>query len=228
MTNGKKDIYILTSLIIPMPNTKPTDLAILTNLRREGSMTLQELSQRLNMTRMGVYKHLAKLEGQGVISRRVVKGEVGRPYYVFFLTDKGKDYFMSSDSLILMDLLKFLQREDKEDVVSRFLRDRFRIKIAEYMEKTSGKGLEEQIGVLCELRNREGYMAEVRKTGDSFELLEYNCPIFKMASLFGEACDLERKLFHNVLKAEVENTHRQVDGQNVCRFLIRGKSNKIS
>ncbi|EZQ10136.1 MULTISPECIES: metalloregulator ArsR/SmtB family transcription factor [Acidianus] len=207
-----------------MGQIKSTETEIIMTLKREGPLTLQQLSQKLGITKMGVYKHLAKLERQGVVSRKIVKKEVGRPSYIFSLSDKGREYFVSSDSIVLLSLLEFLQREDKGSLVIKFLKERSKIKMEEYEEKLNKMSFDEKVEKLCNLRNEEGYMAEIKKSGNCYELLEYNCPIFKVASLFGEACSLEQKLFSAVLKTQVENTHRQVNGYNICRFLIRGKN----
>ena len=66
---------------------------------------------------------------------------------------------------------------------------------------------------LAVMRDREGYMAELRNTpGGVHELIEFNCPIFQIAALMGEACDLENSLFRSVLGVQVDSTHKQITG----------------
>ena len=74
------------------------------------------------------------------------------------------------------------------------------------------------------LRDEEGYMAELHSLSDNtFELLEYNCPIFKIAEQYSMTCQLEQEMFENLLKANIETKHLVVNGDNVCRFLINKK-----
>ncbi|PSN87842.1 transcriptional regulator [Candidatus Marsarchaeota G2 archaeon OSP_D] len=197
---------------------------LILEIKRRGGITMQEVAEVLGMSKMGAYKHLLKLEGSGLIGRRIVKKSVGRPIHLFYLTDKGKQYFGSADSVVLGNLLEFLKSRGAGGLVSEFLRERYAKLAQEYAELFAGKTLEEKVSLLSELRSREGYMAELRRSGRGFELLEYSCPIFKVASVFGEACHLEAKLFSRVLGVDVENTHRQVDECSVCRFLLKPKT----
>ncbi|BCS93192.1 helix-turn-helix transcriptional regulator [Metallosphaera javensis (ex Sakai et al. 2022)] len=196
---------------------------ILIFLKRNNRASLKAIADHLGMTKMGAYKHMVKLENEGLVSRKVIKKPVGRPEYVFELTDKGKQFFQNSDSLILNELLNFLDREGHGNIVIKFLKERVRHLTKEYMEKMKGKEMGEKVELLREFRSRDGYMAEVKRVGNSFELIELNCPIYKIASVYGEACQLERDLFAKVLNAEVQSTHRQVIGSPVCRFIISKK-----
>ena len=200
-----------------------TENRIIMYIKRQGPSTLQQIADNLGITKMGVYKHIIQLEQKGLISRKVVKREVGRPTYVFSLTESGKLYFTNSDSLILMELLDFINKEGKGDLMIKFLKNRYKVLFNEYKEKLDKKSVDEKVEILGKLRTSAGYMAEVKKSGNSYELTEFNCPIYRIASLFGEACSMERELFSKVLNADVENSHRQVNGSNLCRFVIRPK-----
>ena len=67
-------------------------------------------------------------------------------------------------------------------------------------------------------------LASARK--NTFELLEHNCPVYAVADKYWEACAVERDLFQKLLHADVETSHRVVEGDAVCRFLIRPRGNR--
>ncbi len=203
-----------------------TEDKIILFIKKHGPSTLQDIADNLGITKMGILKHVTQLEQRGLLSRKVIKKEVGRPTYVFNLTESGKLYFTNSDSLILMELLKYIESEGKSEIITKFLKERYKILYNEYKEKLNKKDLGEKVEILAKLRTSTGYMAEVKKCGNSYELTELNCPIYKIASLFGEACSLEKDLFSKVLDAEVENSHRQVNNSNLCRFIIRPKGSQ--
>lgn len=198
---------------------------LILEIKKRGSVTTQEAAEALEMSKMGAYKHLLRLENSGLVGRRIVKKSVGRPVHSFYLTDRGKQYFGSADSLVLANLLEFLKERGAEELVTDFLRERYERLVHEYADLFSGKSLEERVSLLCKLRTKEGYMAELRRSGKGFELLEYSCPIFKVASTFGVACQMEAELFSRTLGARVENSHRQVDGSSVCRFHLKPGTN---
>jgi predicted ArsR family transcriptional regulator len=194
---------------------------VILEIKRRQSITLEDAANILGMSKMGAYKHLLKLERRGLVARRIVKKNVGRPIHAFHLTDKGRQYFGSADSIILVNLLEFLKDRGEGELIKMFLRERYARLMEQYHETLSTREFEDKVTLLSELRTQEGYMAELKKTGKGFELVEYNCPILKVASFFGEACNLEAHLFSSLLEAEVNNTHRQVDGCDMCRFVIK-------
>ncbi|HFK1549116.1 TPA: helix-turn-helix transcriptional regulator [Bacillus albus] len=76
---------------------------------------------------------------------------------------------------------------------------------------------------LAKIQNDKGYMAELTKIdNDSYELTEYNCPIFPVASHFKKACSFETAMFQNVLGTkQVERVSCQTAGETHCEFLIK-------
>ena len=68
-------------------------------------------------------------------------------------------------------------------------------------------------------------MASVTQNGKTtYALVENNCPILAVAQKYGEACEVERRLFRDLLRADVGVSHRVVAGDPVCRFLIKRPS----
>jgi len=88
-------------------NETSTENRIILFIKEKGPVTLQEIADNLGITKMGAYKHVTQLERKGLISRKVIKKEVGRPSYVFNVTESGKLYFTNSDSLILLKFLDY-------------------------------------------------------------------------------------------------------------------------
>jgi len=191
-------------------------------LKKSSGLTLQSLADQLGITKMGAYKHLVKLEERGLVARTIVKKSVGRPSFRFTLTDKGKRAFHSSFIDTLDSLVNYVDRTQGKEVVYQFLKERYCEVMRSYTDKLGGLNTEQKIAKLVAIRTEEGYMAELRRGPKKmYELLEYNCPIFLLAKRHTEACSFENQLFSALLGVEVENTHRQVEGKDVCRFLVR-------
>ena len=62
------------------------------------------------------------------------------------------------------------------------------------------------------------------KENETYELLEYNCPILQIAEKHWEACVVETELFKKIIDGEIETSHTDAKGDAICRFII--KSNK--
>ncbi len=202
-------------------NERSTRTRILSLLKREKQMSMSQISSRLGITKMAVFKHISGLESSGLIERSTVKRHVGRPTSIFRLTDSGRDRFVSSYAGMMKDLVSFLVENDQRDLVLQFLKERYSAIMERYEQELRPLSWEKRLDALTAMRDREGYMAELKSTpGGVHELIEFNCPVYQIASIMGEACDLENSLFRGALGATVQSTHRQVTGESYCRFLI--------
>lgn len=202
-------------------NSYPTESRVIIALKESNGLSLKDLSERLNISKMAVLKHLQTLESRHIVERRIAKKNIGRPYYTFHLLQSSTSALGSSSEMLLQDLLNFLAENGNKEIVIKFLRERYNRIEAYYRDSLMFKTGNERVEELARLRFLEDYLPELKKIGkEKFELLEYNCPIFAISSKFNDACTLEQKLFENVLKMEVNSTHTQVNGHGTCRFLI--------
>ena len=200
---------------------RSTRMQILSLLKKEGQMSMNQIASRLGVTKMAVFKHITGLEASGLIERSTVKKHVGRPVSIFTLTASGRKRFVSSYASMISDLIYFLVKNDQRDLVLDFLKKRYASIKDEYEEELLPFDPDKRLEHLAVMRDREGYMAELRNTpGGVHELIEFNCQIFQIAALMGEACDLENSLFRSVLGVQVDSTHKQITGESFCRFLI--------
>lgn len=199
----------------------PTETKILMHLK-SGSANLEEIAKTLGISKMAALKHIRHLEEIGLVERKAVKTKIGRPYYLFFYTDNAKSDFHSSDSAILNALLNYLRNNGHEDILDDFIKNRYEDYRRRYEAELGSLDPDERIKKLAVIREREYYMPELHKlSGGSYEFLERNCPIFKIAKDHPVACSLEQKLFSGILEMEVDATHRQSESGGICRFLIR-------
>ncbi len=193
-------------------------------LKREGTLSLMDLSRRLRISKMGAHKHLTNLEQRGLVERFYEHRGVGRPRLWFRLTDESNVLFPKAYSDISRTALSFIDRKLGRNAVEQVLKERQNELYARYSGKLEGKKGLERVKELARLRDQDGYMAEARQAGKlSLEMLEHNCPILEIASEFPEACFTETQLFTRLLGTKVEATHRAAVGDHVCRFMIQAK-----
>lgn len=204
-----------------------TKREVLLLLKRKGEVSLGELATFLHISKMAVLKHVNALEANRLVQRSFRPGGRGRPRVYFRLTQDAAHLFPKAYSQITLAALSFVEQELGRDAVETVLERRSQDVYARHRGKFDGNGLPERVKTLAQIRDEEGYMAELgARRKDSFELLEYNCPIIAVAEEYGEACAVERELFQKLLRANVDVTHRVVAGAPVCRFMIRRRSNE--
>lgn len=203
----------------------PSETSIMLALKKNGKMSLKELSHEIGISKMAILNHIQKMENKDLVERFLVKSSVGRPYFVFRTTQNSKEAIDNSAREMLQEILDFLEKTGNRELVDKFLTERYSKVRLEYDKQLSGISGEGKVRELARIREEENYYPELKETGkESFELLEYNCPIFQISRKFGIACSLESQLFSSVLQMDVDTTHRQVNGSDVCRFLIKKRS----
>lgn len=196
---------------------------ILHFLKRNISLTVNELTENLQITHMAVRKHLNILENDGLIQSQEVKQPMGRPIQSFSLTDKGERLFPKNYEGITLEFLQDLVEMHGEESVNTLFEKRKHRLTKEYLSKIEYKSIPDKIRELEKIQNEKGYMVDVQEIdANTYELVEYNCPILAVAKEFNVACNCETQLFKYVLNADqVHRTSCKTDGNNQCKFLIK-------
>ena len=186
---------------------------------------LAELAQRMKISRMAVHKHLAVLQNRGLVESIEIRNGVGRPKMMYQLTSRGKTYFPKSNSAVATAALDFIEKSMGSKGVVKFFRERQAELFDRYQDRLKNLGFDRKVKELAKIRDEEGYMAESKqlRKGDRHIMLEYNCPILQIAEKHWEACPAETELFEKLLDASVETSRRAVNGDQVCRFIIKDK-----
>jgi predicted ArsR family transcriptional regulator len=200
----------------------PTRQTVLKLLKTRGSATAGELARELGLTEMAVRRHLAALERDGYASARPVRQPMGRPAYVYELTEEAEQFFPKNYHLLALDLLELLEQEEgRGGAADRMFEARRRMLYRRHAGRMAGKPLSERIGELASIQNDGGYMVEVENASDREVLLhEYNCPIAQVAARYEQACSCELALFRDLLEADVERIECLAKGGSKCTYRI--------
>ena len=205
-----------------------TKKRVLLLLKRGGSASLADLAGALRISKMATLKHMNGLEAKGLVERFFPPGGRGRPRVFFKLTTRARSLFPAAYAHMTETALKFIEKRLGRKAVEDMLKQRAQEVYERHRgDLESGGDLRGRVERLAEIRDEDGYMAELASARkNTFELLEHNCPVFAVADKYWEACAVERDLFQKLLRADVETSHRVVAGDPVCRFLIRARGKR--
>src|SRR5947207_7220664 len=146
--------------------------AVLRLLQRRGSASIKELELALGVTATAVREQVSQLMSEGVIGARRVRGEVGRPFYIYSLTPKAQELFPKDyGELARLLMEEIIATEGAAKLLG--LLDRIGVRLAaQYAGQLRGQELEEKLRALADLLVEKGVGAEVRPavTGDGFVL----------------------------------------------------------
>lgn len=195
---------------------------ILELLKKETNLTVNELSKFLGITEMAVRKHLTVLERDSLLTITEVRQPMGRPLQVYSLSSQADEKFPNSYETLTIEFLQDLEALHGEELIHLLLEKRSERQKNNYLPQMHDKNFAEKVQQLKEIQVKKGYMAELNKIDDNtYELIEYNCPIFTVAKQYKKACTCETNMFKNVLGTEdVKRVTCKTDDEDHCRFLI--------
>ncbi|WP_077214704.1 helix-turn-helix transcriptional regulator [Bacillus dakarensis] len=202
---------------------------ILDLLKKEVSLAVNDLTQRLNITHMAVRKHLDSLQKDHLVQASELKQAMGRPLQIYSLTEKAEKSFPKNYEGITLEFLYDIKDLYGDDAVEKLFNKREERLTKEYSQRIAHKTNVEKINELVTIQNEKGYMADVSLIDeDVYELVEHNCPILAVANTFKTACQCETQMLQNVLHTDnVRRVSCKTDGDNHCKFIINFKQKTL-
>jgi DeoR family suf operon transcriptional repressor len=201
-----------------------TRYKILYLLKVSGPKTVKELAKALAISPMGIRQSLISLEGAGWIRHHQEQRGLGRPQFVYALTDQGDEqHFPRTYAPEMIGMLKAIKDLEGATGLDRIFEQRTEQLVTEYRARISSEDLEERVKGLASIRTEEGFMAEwAKESENSFVLREHNCAIYQVASNCEQACISEHELFCQVLDyANVTRETHIFSGDPNCTYVIQ-------
>lgn len=201
---------------------------ILYQIKRLGPQTARELGEQLNVTTMGIRQHLAQLEKEALVEATPEESTGrGRPVRRWKLTRQGHGRFPDAHAQVTSELILAVRDLLGEPALDKVIEQRTRDTLSHYAEAMAGAGtLEAKVETLCNLRVREGYMAEVRRVdATTWLLIEHHCPICIAARSCQGFCRSELEVFQRLLDgmATVRREDHLLEGARRCTYRISGQ-----
>jgi predicted ArsR family transcriptional regulator len=201
---------------------------ILRLLKTNGPSDAHELASQLGISDAAVRQHLYRLRDRNLVGSAEEARPLGRPAKLWNLTEKANQQFPDSHALLTESLMKSIEslygNEGLDNVICQCARDQ----IARYRAKIGSiPSLKKRLELLVEIRNREGYMADVSESEDgSFLLIENHCPIASIAQIRSEVCNAELSVFRAALadNSSVEREEYLFEGARRCTFRVRERA----
>ncbi|MAG54774.1 MAG: transcriptional regulator [Planctomycetes bacterium] len=205
------------------PPVTTTKDRILLELKTRGKKDAAALARRLEVTTVAIRQHLAALEAAGLVTATDERRPVGRPARMFDLTDAAAKRFPQGYADLAVDMIDSVRAAFGDEGLSRLVEERTQRQLRGYRERLPAPSspLGQRVAALARIRRDEGYMAESRKDGDGYLLIENHCPICAAAQVCTRLCDGEEELFRGSLgRVRIERTEHLLDGARRCVYRI--------
>ncbi len=197
---------------------------ILFLLKTRGPSTAQQLAEHLQLTSMGVRRHLDLGLEKGLLLTEDRADKVGRPARYWLLSEGGHARFPDRHSELTVQLIAQVRTLFGDAGLDKLITAREQTSEASYTTRMAGsKTLPQKVASLVEARDAEGYMAEMEKQTDgSFLLIENHCPICAAATECQGFCKSELDVFRRTLGPDcaVERVEHALAGARRCVYRI--------
>ncbi|MGE3960240.1 MAG: helix-turn-helix transcriptional regulator [Dehalococcoidia bacterium] len=205
---------------------------ILALLRRQSSMSVEELARALDLAPATVRRHLDVLLRDDFVSVAQVRGGPGRPRHVFALTETGADLFPHHYVRMTQRLLGEIVALGEQETAGRSGRqiadvvfERMAERIAgEYGPRVHGATLEARARAAVELIAAEGIHFEVSVRDGDVWLLGRGCLCTRLddATAPVRPCEHDQQMLGMLLSAEVTPlSEERVPHDFQCGYLAR-------
>lgn len=195
---------------------------LLNILKKDHKSTIKDIMVYFSISEIAVRRHLNELEQQQFIKKEEMKQDIGRPYYIYYLTEKGHQTFPNQFEQLPVEILQDLEASQGKRAVNDLLRQRMTREVDTFNEKLQEKSFDERIAEIAEIQDKKGYMIEYEKNeaGD-YEVKNYNCPIINIASTYRQLCSNEKKVYAAIFPgSEVESKNCITRGDHYCHWII--------
>jgi len=194
---------------------------ILRLLQKRGQASIKELEVALGVLATAVREQLSHLVAEGAVEAVRVRGEIGRPFYVYRLTDAAQDLFPKDYGTLARLLLEETLAAFGPAAYAQVL-ERVGARLAAiYDDAVPGRAMEDKLYGLATLLGQKGYSSEVTRTQEGFVLHATTCPYFAVVKNHQEICDMEERMMSRLLNAEVHLSNCMLQGHTSCEFNVR-------
>lgn len=199
-----------------------TQRRVLIALKRRGEATADDLAADLDISPSAVRQHMNALRSSGFVTARQQRGGTGRPADRYHATDLAESLFVAPDTSLSLELLQHLDEEDDPDLVARVFERRRRHLAEEARDRLAGRPIDEQVAVVAELLDEQGYLADFDALGDGeYRINLHSCALWAVATQYQQACTAELEFIRDLLPdAAVERVTHKTDGAHNCAYEI--------
>ncbi|MCP4419411.1 MAG: ArsR family transcriptional regulator [Chloroflexi bacterium] len=194
---------------------------ILHALKASAQSNIESLAEAANISPVTVRHHLNALQADGLIEVESVRRNVGRPFHVYNLSEKGHELFPKKYFNLTNRLLEELKERLPADTVNEIFISLVNRILEEQAGEFEGLPLEERLNYVINLLSTEGFLARWEKRTDGrYQIIEYSCPYMSMGQQHAEVCILDKQLMITVLGTAVEQQSCMLNGDDSCQFTL--------
>lgn len=137
------------------------------------------------------------------------------------MTRRAKVLFPSRDGELMGELIQYLRDEGAEDLVEAFFETYWEARTAAVKNKLrDADALEDQLAVLHNILEGEGFMPDIHRDEGRVTVRECNCPFPESVKHTDAPCRLEEKFYETLFEAALDRVSYIPNGSAACTYEI--------
>jgi predicted ArsR family transcriptional regulator len=191
-------------------------------LKRNGSATVDELSESLDISSVTVRHHLNVLQSEGLIGEPVVthRATAGRPQHRYALSGTANKVFPKNYNGLARELLDEIKSRHDAHEISLIFENMGRRLAAESPPPVAGETVAQRMNRVADFLNKKGYLAQWEKSDDGISLHTCNCPYGDLVEKHPELCAMDTSLIASLTGTTPDCAFRIADGKGCCAYTI--------
>ncbi len=200
-------------------------LDIILHLKRSTGMSVNELSQAMRMSYMGVKQHCVELEKKRLVDTWRRPKPTGRPEKIYRLTERLDGLFPQMGNEWTLELLETADQVYGERAATKLLFSHFQRRSEQWQRALRGTTLQARVKELAKLRVAEGYLTLAREEEGRLELVDHHDPCGIVAERYPIVHELDRESVEQILGVPVRQSVEEAGGLKRVIHSISTSSN---
>jgi predicted ArsR family transcriptional regulator len=199
---------------------KSTRQVILHAIKLSPQAKIEDLATAADVSPVTVRHHLNSLQAEGMLEVESVRRKVGRPYYVYTLSQQGQELFPQRYFSLTNRLLDELKSRLPENVVNDIFSGVVKSLVADHKNEFETLNFEERLNYVIGLLADEGFLARWEHTAEGYQIIEYSCPYISVGQRHSEICTFDKELMLTVLDVPIQQHSCMLNGDDCCHFSV--------
>lgn len=190
-------------------------------LAARGEATVGDIAAELHLNQANIRRHLEVMRAEGLVDVAIQRHEVGRPAYVYRLTERAEELSAHYPRLVGRLVRTIASMPEGSSVLTQVF-DGVAEEIAgAHRHDVNGASVAERVAQTSEALKDEGIVDHWRKDDDGFHLMNTTCPYRKAAEASGAPCQADHRTVELLVGAPVVQLTRMVEGHQMCEYIVR-------
>ncbi|HYM14686.1 MAG TPA: ArsR family transcriptional regulator [Dehalococcoidia bacterium] len=195
-------------------------------LAARGEATVGEIAAELHLNQANIRRHLEVLRAEGLVDVRIQRHEVGRPAYVYRLTERAEEQSGHYPRLVNRMFRRIAALPADQAAVGQVLLEQVFDGVAQdiagtYRPMVTGATVAERVAETSAALRDEGIVDHWRQDADGFHLMNTACPYRKAAEASEAPCHADTRVVEMLIGAPVVQVGRMVDGHAMCEYVVQ-------